>query len=381
MNPTTRLTDSPYVFPELSATRRGIPDPLVEVDAWLGGLRDVLDTALEAPDDALDLVALEARLRRVRPALIEELNGRATRARAAAVLAERGADLVARALAIADPQRWLEQTAALVEAFEEVGSAEQRSDLAERLLTDLDDAELVLYAARRRGFPDADLESRWEPCRQWLAEHAELFLPAAVHVQAVGMSLRPELAEFDYGLAVTALKYLDVLRATKAAEEELALAQVQQLDASVAKHLAARSRDEGQRTAAARAAFLSAVAVALRDRLRQAPLARAGEAVPPEPLYWWLWSSPAGEFTARLTVPPRPAADQRVMLEFLDAAQQRATGLAGQTVTLHGVEAAIDSTGKATFSLVPLLETDQPLVLRVGAQQIEWPLIETHTEP
>jgi hypothetical protein len=339
----------------------------------------VLDAGPETADEAYDLLALWAKLRRARPELIEQLEGMQVLAQADAMLAARGSDLASQALTVPNPRMWLLAVQALDQAFEDVGLAEARSTLAEGLLTDLDDATLALYAARRHGIDDRELESELEPCLDWLAENAGLFLPAAVHVQAMGMSLRPDLAEFDYGLAVTALKYVDILYATKAAEEELSLSHVQQLDASQARRLAARFREERQRTTAARAAFLTVIAVKLRDRMRQVPLARAGESVPLEPLYWCEWASPAGDLTARLTIPPQPAADERVMLEFLDAAQRRATDLAGQTVTLHGAEATIDSLGKATFWLSQLLEADQPLVLRVGPEQSEWPLVEAET--
>jgi hypothetical protein len=171
---------------------------------------------------------------------------------------------------------------------------------------------------------------------------------------------------------------LDVLRAAALAEEALALARVPQLDPADARRLAARCQQ--QRLAAAKVAFLSVIAVKLRERMRRVPFARAGEAAPQAPLLWWVWSSPTGDMTARLTIPPEPAADERVMLEFLDAAQQRATGVAGQAVTLHGVRTIIDPSGKATFLLSQLLETDQPLVLQVGPEQIEWTLAEADTE-
>ena len=372
------MNDSPYIFPELTATRDCVPDPLVEVDSWLSQLQDLLDTGPETADEAYDLLALWAKLRRVRPELIEQLGGLEASAQAAAMLTARGTELASQALTIPNPPMWLEETQTLEQAFEQAGAAEQRSALAECLFTDLDDATLVLYAAGWLGVDDRELESVLEPCLRWLAENAELFLPAAVHVQAVGMALRPDLPEFDYGLAVTALKYLDVLRATRVAEEELALARVPPLDPADARRLAARCQE--QRLAAARVAFLSVIAVKLRERMRRVPFARAGEAGPPTPLLWWVWSSPSGDMTARLTIPPEPVADERVMLEFLDAAQQRATDVAGQAVTLHGVRTIIDPSGKATFLLSQLLETDQPLVLQVGPEQIEWILSETNME-
>ena len=367
------MNESPYVFPSLTATCHGIPDPLVEVDDWLSHLQDVLDTGPETADEAFDLLALWAKLRRVRPELIEQLDGLDALSQVDVLLAEQGTHLAGQALTVPHPQGWLEETQALQQAFEEVGPAEDRSELAERLLNDLDDAQLVLYAARRREIQDLDLESDLDDCAQWLAEHAELFLPAAVQIQAVGMAMRPDLADFDYGLAVTALKYLDILRAAELAEEELALAHVPQLAPADARRLAARFHEQRQQIAAIR---LSVIIVELRDRMRRLPVARAGETVPFAPPYWCQWVSPAGDLTARLTLPSQPAADEPVMLEFLSPAQERATSLADQMVTLHGVRATIDSSGKATFLLSQLLETDQLAVLRVGPEQVEWPLLE-----
>jgi len=97
-------------------------------------------------------------------------------------------------------------------------------------------------------------------------------------------------------------------------------------------------------------------------------------------LWWWEWRSPAGDLLARLTIPPQPVADQSAFVEFVGPDRQRAVELAGQTVTLHGAQAAIDPRGKAAFSLGQLLETDEPLVLRVGPQRDEWILSAAHTD-
>lgn len=369
------MNDSPYIFPELTATRNGTPDPAIEVDCWLSRLQEVLDTGPETADEAYDLLALWAKLRRVRPELLEELNARETLTRAEEVLGLRGADLASQALTIPNPHLWQIATNGLDQAFEDAGLAEARSTLAEQLLTDLDDATLALYAAGRHGIDDRELASELTPCLDWLAANAELFLPAAVHIQAVGMALRPDLPQFDYDLAVTALKYLDILCAIKVAEEELALAGIPQLAPTDARQLADRCRQQ----VAAVAGFLT-VAATLRKQMLQPPWARAGQAEPDERLYWWRWSSPASDLTARLTISPRSQPDEQVWLEFLDAGQRRATDLAGQTVTLHGVGSTIDPTGKALFALAPLLETDQPLLLQVGSEQIEWLFTDTNMQ-
>ena len=373
------MNDSPYVFPHLAATRDGIPDPLIKVDCWLSQWQDLLQTDDPTPDEAYDRLALWARLRRVQPELITRLNATESLAEGEAICAAGGASLAAEALTVPNPGGWLNETRALEQAFEDLGPAEDRSELAERLLNDLDDAALAAYSARRLGVADPQLQVELDRCEQWLVEHARLFLPAAVHIQAVGMALRPDLPEFDYGLAVTALKYQDLLCAIERTEQELSLAAVARLEPEVARRLAARYRDE-RRLQAAQRMILGLMATWYR-RLRQSPLAHAGGASPLEPLWWWRWTSPAGDFTARMTIPPQPVADQSVRLEFLDVEKRRALELAGQTVTLHGATAAIDPAGKVTFPLAQLLDTDRPLILRVGPDQVEWPLTATNARP
>ena len=374
------MSDSPYIFPKLAAPHAGVPDPLVEVDGWLCRLQDILNTGPETSDEAYDLLAAWAKLRRVRPELTAQLGAGDAVTRSEDLLAARGASLATEALTIPNPQAWLEETGALVEAYDEAGEAAARSELAERLLTDLDDAELVLYASRRCGLDDSELEADLGRCQEWLAEHADLFLAASVHVQAVGMTFRPDLADFDYGLGGTALKYLDVLRAAEAAEEELSLVSVPQLDAAIAQRVAERLKQLRELPRLARAAFLGVIAVKLRNLMQQGILAAAATAVVWEPLWSWEWRSPAGDKLARLTIPPKPVLNQQVFVEFVGPNRQRSVELAGQAVSLHGNQATIDPRGKATFPLARLLETDEPLVLRVGPDRDEWILSAAHAD-
>jgi hypothetical protein len=278
-------------------------------------------------------------------------------------------------LTIPNPSAWQEETSQLEAAYEEPAAPEVRSELAERLLTDLDDADLVLDAARRVGQDNLELENELQGCHLWLAEHADLFLAASVHVQAVGLAFRPDLAEQDYGLAVTVLKYVDVLRAAESAEAELALADVRPLAPEVVRELAGRYQQE--RIDVAQRLFIP-VAIALLAKMRRPPMARAGEETVLEPLLWWEWTSPEGDLIARLTIPPQPVEDETVTLEFVGLDRRPATHLAGQRVILHGMEASIDSHGRATFPLVRLLETEEPLVLRVGPDRTAWPLKLNH---
>jgi len=374
------MSGSPYILPQLAATQAGIPDPLLEVDGWLSQLQDLLEAGVETADEAYDLLAAWAKMRRVRPELTAQLGAADASARGDTLLAARGAHLATEALTLPNPQAWLEETRALVEAYEEAGEAVARSELAERLLTDLDDAELVLYASRRCGVDDGELETDLRRCQEWLAEHVELFLAASIHVQAVGMALRADLADFDYALAVTALKYSDVLRAAETAEEELSLAGVQQLDGAMARRVAEKLKQQRDLPGVARAAFLAVIAVKLRSRLQRGPLARAATAGVREPLWCWEWRAPVGDMLARLTISPHPAPGQEVFVEFVGPDRQRAIELAGQAVTLHGLQTTIDARARAAFPLARLLETNEPLVLRVGPNRDEWILSAAHAD-
>jgi hypothetical protein len=371
MNRTTG--DSPYLFPDLTATRGGIPDPLVEVDCWLSQLQDVLDAGPETADEAYDLLALWAKLRRARPELIEQLEGMQVLAQADAMLAARGSDLASQALTVPNPRMWLLAVQALDQAFEDVGLAEARSTLAEGLLTDLDDATLALYAARRHGIDDRELESELEPCLDWLAENAGLFLPAAVHVQAMGMSLRPDLAEFDYGLAVTALKYVDICVRRKPPRKNYHCPMSRNSTPADARRLAARCQEATADHSRPRG-FLVRDRRQVAGRMRRVPFARAGRIrCRSAPLLWWVWSSPAGHDCS----PDNPAAagGRRACDAGVPGRRSNgATDLAGRPRRCTVSEATIDPSGKATFLLSPLLETDQPLVLRVGPEQSEWPI-------
>ena len=114
--------------------------------------------------------------------------------------------------------------------------------------------------------------------------------------------------------------------------------------------------------------------------MQQGILAAAATAVVWEPLWSWEWRSPAGDKLARLTIPPKPVLNQQVFVEFVGPNRQRSVELAGQAVSLHGNQATIDPRGKATFPLARLLETDEPLVLRVGPDRDEWILSAAHAD-
>src|SRR5439155_24959971 len=92
-------------------------------------------------------------------------------------------------------------------------------------------------AAARLGEADVDLARALEGCNRWLADHADAFFPASVWVQAMGLALRPDLLEFDPALVRTAEKYVVLLDAFAAAEEELAFTGQPPLPPGMARRL------------------------------------------------------------------------------------------------------------------------------------------------
>src|SRR5207247_470714 len=140
------------------------------------------------------------------------------RADALRVLSERGPDVAQLALTVPNPPAWREETVTLEACYERLIDPVERSSLAERLITDLDDAELVLYAVDRLGIKEPILEQEISECRVWLMEHADLFQANSVHINAVGMALCAGPFVYHFSLAMTALKYERLLDAAEETE-------------------------------------------------------------------------------------------------------------------------------------------------------------------
>ena len=126
-----------------------------------------------------------------------------------------------RALTRPNPAAWLGEARQFEEAFDSVIDHAELPVWAEHLLTDLDDATLVAWAARHFGAADDELETQLRDCETWLEEHADLFLACAVYVQGVGQTLRLDLPDADWYLARTADKFVVLLDEQEAAEERL----------------------------------------------------------------------------------------------------------------------------------------------------------------
>lgn len=370
----------PYVRHSLAATRDGVPDPATEVACWLDRLEDARrdagpDVTPEnpGPQEAYDCLALAAKLKRVRPTLIDELDGVEELRQAWAMLDAHGAELARRATSVLNPEAWLEAARAFDRSLDEPLDEGEESEGAVELLEDLDDGELVLALARRFGVTDPEIEAGVERCQAWLCEHADTFLAASVYVQAVGLGLRADLESQDYDLAATALKFDVLLDAAEAAEADLTLAHVQPLPPAVVDGLCKAHLEDRQRK---RAAVMVALTLTWLPDMRRRVAGRGEQAVQVEARVWE-WRSPDGQRLARLVVPdPPPRGDEEVLcLAFFDRAHREAADLIGQSVVLAGVERVVGQRGRAAFELGALRTQGEAPRLYVGIDRVEWDLL------
>lgn len=371
----------PYVRHSLAATRDGVPDPAAEVACWLDRLEDARrdagpDVAPEnpGPQEAYDCLALAAKLKRVRPALIDELDGVEELRQAWAMLDAHGAELARRATSVLNPEAWLEAARAFERSLDEPLDEGEEIEGAVELLEDLDDGELVLAFARRFGVIDPEIEAGVERCQAWLCEHADTFLAASVYVQAVGLGLRADLESQDYDLAATALKFDVLLDAAEAAEAELTLAHVQPLPPAVVDGLI----DEYSRRQSA-TAIIAAAWLCRRLKAYRPTLAAAASEREPS-VQRWIWGDPEGESYARLVVPDPSLCgpDERTPLVFLRVADDSpATALGGQNAWIGQLEVTIGESADVPLTLGQLAEAGTALTLYVGVQRREWRLTES----
>src|SRR5262249_55550816 len=164
------------------------------IENWVDRLDVVLSgcSGRGPTQDVCDLLALWAALRRVSPDLLAQVDGLGTWGRADREVQSRGPEWVGLALEVLNPEGWLQEAGQFLADSEDEPDAAILTSRAVALLTDLDEADLVVWVARGLGTsPDPDLEHSLEECAAWLEEHADAFLHAGVFVQAVGLGVRP----------------------------------------------------------------------------------------------------------------------------------------------------------------------------------------------
>ena len=217
------MNENPYIRHGLTATRAGIPDPALLVDCWLDRLLDLYEGrgSGDLTADAYDLLATWARLRRTRTDLFGKLGRAAEWQELDHAIDEKRQWYASQAVELADPDGWRMEVDEFNKAIEGLGSDAELSLWAERLLCDLDDADLVAWAASP-WVSGTNLKGMLRSCHQWLTEHVESFVLCSVYVQAIGMTLDSDLPALDLELAWTADKFVLVLDALEQAETDLA---------------------------------------------------------------------------------------------------------------------------------------------------------------
>jgi hypothetical protein len=367
------MTANPYQRDSLTATRRKRLDVDGLLGLWVGAVADLLeDCSLKGEHHrAYGLLAGWNRLRRVRPELLARQDSIQTLEQADRKVAADGPKLVAPALQVPYLPTWIEEAEHLDHSYEELADPTWRTELACELIRDFDDAELVYQAATRFGIEDRELDLRLSDARAWLSANANAFLAASIHIQTIAMTLRPDLVEFNPGLAKTARKFLWLLDALEDAEADLEFAGQPPLPPGEVKGLWEAYRSESLPQPASQSTWLpSKRTVAKAAATRDAEV--GGQS--------YCWKSPDGRYVARLTIPPDlPGADQDALcIEFMhsDRSLSSATDMAERAAFLEGIEASIDKAGRARFLLGDLRckpESAEPR-LEVGDPRNLWEL-------
>ncbi len=224
------MTTNRYFRENLAAAKNGALDPYCLVDCWLARLDDQRRETPEQPCDETahhmyHVLALWGRLQRARPALLEGLDAGKLLHWAETWVSRVGIEKsIELALSIPHTAAWREEAEGLADSYEELIDPVDRAAAAEIVLADLDDADLVLCLAERFGAGDDELADQLADCNAWVADNADAFIAAAVWVQMVAQSLRPDLVEVDSGLAHSAEKFVRVFDAIEDVEAELAYA-------------------------------------------------------------------------------------------------------------------------------------------------------------
>lgn len=172
------------------------------------------------PDAAYDLLALSAKIRRMKNGLItdpedvklvEELN---------AILKNSGEQIKIAAAMLPNPSSWLKTAENFLNIVMDPDkmSSEQAEFYAVELLDDLDTAELVETALIDSDLLPPEFTRDMDKCREWVGEHPYAFLHAAGYALVVAGSVREDILDYDLELASTLFKFEVVLEEAAAAK-------------------------------------------------------------------------------------------------------------------------------------------------------------------
>lgn len=307
-----------------------------------------------APDQARNLLAAWAGLSRI----IDPSEWLAALVELTARLQHDAAALLNAFLDNAPPAEWLQDAAELDTAWETLERADLISELdsaAAHLFDKLDEHQLAVLQARRlaeqSGAATEQLRNwqrQLDAAEDFLADHADCFLPAAPSAAVLLDAFRPDLDELDYELWLTTLKH----RRLEELEEELEAAPSLVRPTLPRPAAIVKVRRNGREFTAH-----------TRDVLPQLRLAAAAA---PEAMQLTqrLWRSPDGTSEACLTLPTAGPGPARLAFYGVVDRQPPAM-LANRPVILAGREGLLNDRVLTDFAIRELLDANEPLWLEV----------------
>ena len=206
------------------------PGPELIVDLLLDKIYIVLETWKSngeeiSPDPlmAYDVLACYGGIERLSPDIISKGDAPLVD-RLRQIVSQHGETLVELALKVPNAAAWLLEADNFSILCEdgEILEYHERSRLARELLSDLDDADLVLYSAEKLGLGDEELDLELNECGSWVADNAFYLLPATFFAQTILKTFRDDLEDQDPDLALTKYKFVNV-----ADVEEMAMAELE----------------------------------------------------------------------------------------------------------------------------------------------------------
>jgi hypothetical protein len=334
----------PYLRAQLHATRMGLPAPALLVDHWLDDFRDLSGRSILTPDEAYTLIATQGRLLRCRPELLAQADSTGSW-NVQSTWASRWPELLTLAGTVPTPTSWLQEAGKLAEACDEGCDEESLATWAERLLTELDDADLVAWSTRHHGSPPRVQEHGLAQCLTWVVDNSDRFFPAAVFIQEMGQTIRPDLAGLDLDLASTAEKFVVLLDALELTQEQMGPPR-------------------------AFPGFMQESWAGFPE-----PVLALAAATPEESLVFRrTWHSPDRRTEAELVVGPSVPGIDVVRLIFIRGSQ-RDVSLEGKPVWLAGCPGVIGPAGQVDFvrhDLLAAREAGEALCLLVGDERQAW---------
>jgi hypothetical protein len=363
------MLERKYTRQTLTATRNGGTDPTSLVSEWL----DVLETTTDGKstvgptEEAFDILSCYARLQRTREDLLDT-GAMTLTERVGELLKKHGRDLAERALDLPDPAGWRAQAEVLEDSYCALVDPVERAGMARQLISDLDDADLVLAMAERLGLQDSELAVELAACNQWLMDHADSFLAAGTWIQSSAQTIREDIDTIDAGLALTTRKFLKLLDIMEDAEWDLASRDRECIALEAFQMLLRRVETVGICRFPNPASLPDYTLEHVISGLGLAPMQsreHRGRCV---------WVCPEGGIIAEMLVPDRPHRDTQLCIEYRDQTSGRpAPQLCGKSVWLAGIKATIDAEGKATFPYAAVRDsTESKLSLRLETYSEPW---------